>query len=105
MGADNIKYRYAADDDDKVLDILSEQVIKGKDYTCLSCGGTLRPVKGEERQHHFRHKIQTNCSPETYLHNLAKRVVNGNVKVYQLRELKSVPPLGRDHISLGNRKW
>ena len=42
---------------------------------------------------------------KTILRDALGMNVNGNVKVYQLRELKSVPPLGRDHISLGNRKW
>lgn len=87
MGADNIKYRYAADGD-KILDILTGPVTRGKDYTCLSCDGALRPVMGEERQHHFRHKIQTKCSTETYLHNLAKRVF---VQTYQECLLKSQP--------------
>lgn len=70
----DVKYRYALDDHQLVIDINSDLAIKGKDYTCLSCGKVLRPVKGEIRQKHFRHKAQVTCSPETYLHNLAKQI-------------------------------
>ena len=74
MNSENIKYRYALDGSSRVVDIFSDQAVKGTDYICLSCNKTLRPVKGSERQHHFRHKVQANCSSETYLHNLAKRI-------------------------------
>lgn len=69
-----IKYRYALDENQNVINIDSERIIRGNDYLCISCGKVLRPVKGEIRQKHFRHKIQVDCSPETYLHNLAKRM-------------------------------
>jgi len=68
-----IKYQYALDES-RALDIGSDDVVRGKEYTCLSCGNVLIPVLGEIRQRHFRHKIQVDCSSETYLHNLAKRM-------------------------------
>ena len=74
MGVDSIKYRYALDEDSKVVDIITGNAVKTKAYTCLSCSKTLLPVQGSERQHHFRHKVQADCSAETYLHNLAKRI-------------------------------
>lgn len=70
----SIKYSYALDENNNVIEIGSASVIKGKDYTCISCSGPLRPVMGEIRQQHFRHRVQVDCSPETYLHNLAKHV-------------------------------
>lgn len=74
MSLDNIKYRYALDNNSRVVDISSNSVDKGKDYICLSCNKVLRPIRGDVRQHHFRHKVQADCSTETYLHNLAKRI-------------------------------
>lgn len=68
----SIKYRYAGDEHGRVVDIGSLDVVRGKDYVCLSCRNTLRPVLGEIRQKHFRHKQDVDCSQETYLHNLAK---------------------------------
>ena len=68
----SIKYRYALDDE-LVIDIRSDEVPR-KEYCCLSCGSVLVPVLGDVRQKHFRHKTQIDCSSETYLHNLAKRV-------------------------------
>lgn len=74
MGVDSIKYRYALDEDNRVVDITSDNAVKAMTYICLSCSNPLLPVQGRERQHHFRHKVQAVCSAETYLHSLAKRV-------------------------------
>jgi len=70
-----VKYRFAADLEGKTVDIESMDVVRSKDYACLSCLKVLRPVLGEIRQKHFRHKYDKDgisCSFETYLHNLAK---------------------------------
>ena len=69
---DDVKYRYALDHNNQIIEISSNLVIRGIDYVCLSCGKTLRPVKGKIRKNHFRHKAQVICSFESYLHNLAK---------------------------------
>lgn len=69
----DIKYQYALDES-RTIDIGSDHIVRGKEYTCLSCSNVLIPVLGEFRQKHFRHKIQVDCSAETYLHNLAKRM-------------------------------
>ncbi len=74
VGVDSIKYRYALDEDSMVVDIITGRAVKTKAYTCLSCSKILLPIQGGERQHHFRHKVQADCSAETYLHNLAKRI-------------------------------
>ena len=70
----DVKYRYALDENQCVIEISSDSVIKSKDYVCVSCGKILRPVKGPIRKKHFRHKVHVDCSSETYLHNLAKLV-------------------------------
>jgi hypothetical protein len=72
-----IKYRYALDTDSKTVDVCaleSNKETRSTNFTCLGCGNTLVPVIGEKRRKHFRHKADTEvlCSPETYLHKLAK---------------------------------
>ena len=68
---EKIKYSYALKDN-KIFHI--NEVKKGdkQKYLCISCGNQLIPRKGEMKQHHFAHKQKQNCSPETYLHKLAK---------------------------------
>lgn len=50
---------------------VSEQNRK-EGYYCVVCGNEMIPVLGNEREHHFRHKEDCNCNPETYLHKYAK---------------------------------
>ena len=72
----SIKYRYAIDSNQKVVDAfyLDRNEIKDLIFRCLGCGNILTPVLGQKRRKHFRHKadMEINCSPETYLHKLAK---------------------------------
>lgn len=68
----DIKYRYALDGEN-IVDIKAQEQPPRKDYTCLSCGHILRPTYCKVRQNHFRHQVESVCSKETYLHNLAKR--------------------------------
>ena len=35
---------------------------------CMECNGKMIPVKGEIKQHHFRHSVEGNCSGESALH-------------------------------------
>jgi len=68
-----IRYRYALDLNDNIVDIRDNPTRK-KIYRCLNCGRELRPVLGRSRRHHFRH-LNTHdhlCKPESYLHKLAK---------------------------------
>jgi len=70
-----IKYKYALDAGRPVH---IDSLIGGKDrkdYTCPGCGKVLRPILGEIRKKHFRHKIEEVCSLETYLHNLGKSIL------------------------------
>ena len=67
-----IKYKYAWRGEKAVhIDSVLPSDRKGE-YTCMGCDKALLPALGNIRQHHFRHKVVANCSPETYLHRLAK---------------------------------
>jgi len=78
-----IKYQYCLDSHQNTINIqnLSKQNREGI-FTCLGCGHEMVPVLGEKRVKHFRHKVvkEINCSPETYLHKLAK---NKFYEIYQ----------------------
>ena len=70
-----IKYRYAYDSNNQIIDVtkLHRQNLRSEEvFKCLGCNNILIPILGEKRQKHFRHKIDIDCSPETYLHKLAK---------------------------------
>ena len=41
-------------------------------YTCCNCSGELIPRKGKIKAHHFSHKVEGNCSYESYLHKVSK---------------------------------
>lgn len=67
-----IKYEYGRLGEQIIhIDSVSPSDWHGE-YICIGCGNPLTPALGNIRQHHFRHKVVTNCSPETYLHRLAK---------------------------------
>ena len=73
-----VKYQYALNSKDEILNInaLSKtDEIRREIYRCISCEKSLRPVLGEVRKKHFRHVVEANCNPETYLHQLAKRLL------------------------------
>lgn len=70
-----IKYKFAYNSHNQTVDVqtlLREN--KAEKFRCLGCGHEVVAVLGEKRVKHFRHKviIEINCSPETYLHKLAK---------------------------------
>lgn len=75
----NVKYKYACTEEDVLVcidDILPEQR-KSHKYYCISCGHELLPraLKSEKRARHFYHKEEVECSGETYLHKLAKKLI------------------------------
>ncbi len=74
MSSPDIQYKYALSEAGEVIciDALTEK--DRIDYECLGCGNILRPVLGEIRQKHFRHKFQPVCSEETYLHRMGKKL-------------------------------
>jgi len=73
MDSTNIKYRYALESNGVIVDVKSLTPSDRKDYECVGCGNIVRPVLPEtDRQNHFRHKVQVECSLETYLHRMGK---------------------------------
>lgn len=75
----DIKYKYAYTEE-KVLicidDILPEER-KSHKYYCISCGQELLPraLQSKKVTPHFYHKEEVECSGETYLHKLAKKLI------------------------------
>lgn len=69
------QYAFAYNNAGNLVEIstLEKSTTRNEVFTCLSCGRILVPVLGEKRIKHFRHKIEENCSPETYLHKLGKQ--------------------------------
>jgi hypothetical protein len=71
-----IKYQYAEDSSGKIVHINSTNKDNRKEkYFCIDCKQELIARLGNERVHHFAHKVDFfNCSEETYLHKLGKRI-------------------------------
>ncbi|BCL39854.1 hypothetical protein [Nostoc sp. MS1] len=72
-----IKYQYAINSDGETVNaatLIANAQVRRQIYKCISCSNILIPVLGEKNRKHFRHKpdIEVQCSPETYLHKLAK---------------------------------
>lgn len=72
-----VKYHNALGSDGNVIDISSVTAQdRDKEFRCLGCGELMRPRLGRKNAHHFAHKSDVfNCSPETYLHKLAKQKI------------------------------
>lgn len=71
----HLTYRFAVNENGQSVDATLLGNADRKDYTCISCNATVRPVLGRIRVKHFRHyHQQVNCSHESYLHSMAKKV-------------------------------
>lgn len=76
-----IQYKYAYIDDDRdniiSIDEITTENRKQNKYRCIGCGNELLPraIGSTKRTPHFYHKELVNCSGETYLHKLAKRII------------------------------
>ena len=73
----DIKYHFALEGNDVVP---IEKVIKEErhlhSYRCMGCDAEMIAKIGEKKKPHFAHKGNgENCSSETYLHKLAKRLI------------------------------
>lgn len=55
-----------------IADVEANPALQATLLKCLGCGTELIPKLGLVRQHHFAHKPDAICKPETYLHKLAK---------------------------------
>ncbi len=72
-----IKYHHALDSVGNLVDIsFVTDADRHVEYRCLGCGEPMRPRLGKKNAHHFAHKNDVvNCSPETYIHKLAKQKI------------------------------
>lgn len=74
-----IKYQYSLDENGELVNIksLTSENRYLHTYRCLGCGNTLLPraIGSVKRRPHFYHKEQIDCSGETYLHKLGKRII------------------------------
>lgn len=69
-------HHYAYNDKDELVHLTKGMEVIRDDYRCIACGETMRPVMGEVRDWHFRHKtVNPDCNHESYLHQLAKKII------------------------------
>jgi len=70
------QYRYAQNEQGQIIDVLSLSADRPEPLGLLPCVGCGEPliakIRGEKKEKHFAHKQRIVCSPETYLHKLAK---------------------------------
>lgn len=73
-----VKFQYAYDENQQLVSIVdvTKENRKKHQYVCVGCGNPLLPraIESEYRRPHFYHKQVVECSGETYLHKLAKRM-------------------------------
>lgn len=76
-----IKYNYAIDERERLISIsmVDQETHLGRVFKCVSCGGDMVAKFGKEDAKrkttpHFSHKV-CDCSFESYLHSLAKRIL------------------------------
>lgn len=76
-----IKYQraYIDNDPEKIISIkeITKENRNQYKYYCIGCGKELLPraIESKYRKPHFYHKEIVECSGETYLHKLAKKVI------------------------------
>ncbi len=69
-------HHYAYDETGNLIYLQKGKEYERKDYKCLACGEIMRPVMGNNREWHFRHKnCNPSCNKESYLHSLAKELI------------------------------
>ena len=99
-----IKYQYAKDDNEKLIDIdsLNDENRNRSKFFCIGCGNELIARLGKIKVHHFAHKKVVTCSGETYLHLLGKQLFFENytdclnkqkpfaIEIYQKRNDKDI---------------
>lgn len=74
-----VKYQYSLDENGKLVNInsLTSESRHQHTYRCIGCGNILLPraIGSMKRRAHFYHKEYIDCSGETYLHKLGKRII------------------------------
>lgn len=74
----NIKYHFALEGNKIIpIEMVDKNERHAHTYTCMGCGAEMTAKMGNKNAWHFAHKVQDegNCSSETYLHKLAKRLI------------------------------
>jgi len=72
-----LKYQFAYNELGKRVTIMDipEEGHLDRQFTCISCGKTMKACIGKERRY-FRHEQENvTCSNETYIHKLAKEII------------------------------
>lgn len=71
-----ISYQYAQSDDGSLKNIreVTDAYRKIHLFTCFGCDNELTAVLGKLRECHFRHAPGCICNPETYLHQIGKKM-------------------------------
>ena len=72
-----IKYHFALEGNEVIpIENVDRDERKAHTFTCMGCGAEMIAKIGEKKAPHFAHKGNSeNCSTETYLHKLAKRLI------------------------------
>lgn len=74
----DIKYHFALEVDEVIpIEKVDKDERHAHTYTCIGCGAEMIARIGQHNVPHFAHKVKggENCSGETYLHKLAKRLI------------------------------
>lgn len=73
----NIKYHFALEGNEVIpIEKVDKNERHAHTYKCMGCGAEMIAKIGEKKAPHFAHKVNVeNCSSETYLHKLAKRLI------------------------------
>ncbi len=73
-----IRYQYAYDENQHLISIadVTKENRNEHQYVCIGCGNPLLPraIGSKCRRPHFYHKQVVDCSGETYLHKLTKKI-------------------------------
>lgn len=85
-----ITYQYAQSDDGTAINIadVTDEYRKQHQFICFGCGNRMSAVLGKKRDAHFRHFHDCDCSKETYLHHLGKKMF---VELYANNRQKGLP--------------
>ena len=78
-----LKYQNALDKNDNIIHISNITTVNKQTlspFRCVGCHSELIPALGNIREHHFKHKSNTHCNFETYLHRAAKLAVFKGLK-------------------------
>lgn len=71
-----ITWQNALSDDGSLKNIseVTDAYRKVHNFTCFGCNNGLTAVLGKQRERHFRHTPGCICNPETYLHQVGKKM-------------------------------